>query len=153
MSLCALVASVMLVSLTGCGLPQPPRVSVGDARWTGATEEGTVLTFTLNLENPGDQPYELREVRYDLLVDGRRVYSGRRAPLSTLPAGRGQQIELPTVILNDRLPGADVGGAMAFNYDISGSVLYVAPDHIAEILLDTGVRRPRVRFSDQGTIE
>lgn len=151
-TLCCAVSVAVLV-LGGCALPRSPHVSVSDARWSETTEEGGVLSFTLDLENPAEQPYELREVRYDLVVRGRRVYSGRRAPLATLPGSRSQRIDLPAVILYGQLPDAPAsGGTAAFDYELSGSVLYVAPDHIAEILLDTGVRQPRVRFSDHGTV-
>ena len=39
-----------------------------------------------------------------------------------------------------------------YAYDLSGTLLYVTPGELAEILLDTGLRKPKVRFRRQGVV-
>ena len=41
----------------------------------------------------------------------------------------------------------------SFTYRLGGTLEYVTPGEIAEILLDTGLRRPKVIFAATGSVE
>jgi LEA14-like dessication related protein len=56
------------------------------------------LGLTLEVENPNAFPLPGAELRFDLLVNGVQVVSGREATLAALPAGGQARIKLPVDI-------------------------------------------------------
>ena len=60
-----------------------------------------------------------------------------------------QQFMLPAAIdlAEFDMPEGDV------EYELSGSVVYVTPGEIAQILFDAGVRKPRSSFRQSGTLD
>ena len=44
------------------------------------------------------------------------------------------------------------GPPAQFRYEITGTLLYVTPGEFAEILLDTGLRRPKASFTMSGIV-
>lgn len=131
----------------GCESYRSPELSVVDARAVERTEAGTGLRFTLDATNENDVALPLREVTYTLDVDGRRVFSATRSPEATLRRQGTQQFVLPAVIPTEG--GSGGGGG---RYRLAGTLTYVTPGQIAELLFDTGVSVPSVGFSFEGEV-
>ncbi|UCD74663.1 MAG: LEA type 2 family protein [Phycisphaerales bacterium] len=150
---CAFVPVLLIcAALTGCSVYRAPTIAVAGAEVIETTDEAMAIRFALDLTNLNDEALELLQFDYGLSVDGRRVYSGRRAAEATLRAGGEKRLFVPAVLRYD-LMGWETGAQPPdIGYKLSGSLLYVTPGEIAEILLDTGVRKPRVRFSSAGRI-
>lgn len=130
--------------LGGCA--HRPQVLVVDERLGEASAEAQRVEFVLELTNPADVPIELREVSYRLRVDGRDVYSGRRAAQATLPAGGSVQVVMPAVLSLTEHPREN----SPERYLLSGSLSYIRPGAIARMLRDVGMPRPRVGFAHEG---
>ena len=137
----------------GCSGYRPPSIQLVAVRLIEQTEEAAAFHFDLILENPNDEPIELREFRYSLNIDGVNVYIGRRAAGTTLHPETGNHISLPAVVRYDTMGWTNRSLPPAVEYQLSGELLYVTPGELAEILLDTGVRRPKVRFNRAGRLE
>lgn len=145
-ALCALFPGFLL--LVACHAS--PRFTVTDVAMTGESDEAYVLTFTLLGENPGDEPLPLRRVSYSLTLDETPVFSGTRLAQATLPAHGAQAITLPVSIPAEG--GAPPLGVSA-NYRISGSVEYLPPGSISELLFDSRLRIPTTGFGERGAFE
>lgn len=140
---CALV-------LSGCKGAAPPRFEVESVSLTEQTPSGYVLTFTLQGENSNDEALPLRDVHYTLSLDGRTVFSGHRSAQATLPRNGTQRITLPIAIATR--PGEPQWFDEA-RYQLNGSVVYLLPGSIAELLFDSGLRRPSVAFGRSGVLD
>jgi hypothetical protein len=134
--------------LAGCSKYRAPTLTVREAAITQRTDEGAVVRFTLDARNTNQVELPLKSMSYRLSLDGREVFRGFRSPEATLRRLGTQQITLPAVVsLEDQ---ALLAGPV--RYRIEGSLTYVTPGSVAEILFDAGVRRPTVAFSDAGTL-
>ncbi len=136
-----------MLLLVGCTGLRPPAISVNEVAVADTTEEALALAIMVELRNPNTSPLELYEFRYTVAVDGRQVYTGRRAGAATLSAVGHRTITLPAVV-----PYPDAGWQSgdlpaSASCTVRGRLQYNAPSDIAGILFDTGVRRPKVRFS------
>lgn len=137
----------------GCSRYRPPSIQLVSVRLIEQTEEAAAFHFDMILENPNDEPIELREFRYTLNLDNANVFVGRRAAGTTLHPETGNQISLPVVVRYDTMGWSNRTLPPAVEYQLSGELLYVTPGELAEILLDTGVRKPKVRFSRAGRLD
>jgi len=147
------VASVgWVLVLGGCLGYRAPSVVVQEAVMTEESEEAVRFDIALDLENPNTEGLELVEFEYTVSVDGSSVYRGKRAAEATLSAGRGKRLTLPVVVRYDRAGWSRGARPAEAGWSVRGSMLYVTPGEIAEILLDTGVRKPRVGFSGSGRV-
>lgn len=149
-----LLIGILVLSATagGCVGSAAPRVSLANAQVAERTAEGLAMQFTLNAENTNDVGLPLRTVRYTLELDGKQVFSGTRSAEATLRRLGTQQIVLPAVMAT----GPDTTAMRTTGrvpYRISGTMTYVAPGQIAEILFDSGVRVPSTDFSGTGEID
>ena len=136
-----------IVPATGCSIVyRPPSIAVMEATVTERTDEALRLDIELALSNPNDEPLELREFVYEVSLDGESVYTGRRAAEATLSARSEKRIALPAVIRFDGLK--TVPGAAGWS--VRGSVLYLTPTVLAEILLDADLYEPRAGFQGDG---
>jgi hypothetical protein len=111
------------------------------------------LDFSLVMENPNEQPLALHEFNYTLAVDGTVAYRGRWAASATLPAFGTRLLSIPAVVRYDQVGRAAASGTSKPRYDLAGHVLYLVPGEIAEILFDTGVRKPKASFAAQGVLD
>lgn len=149
----ALLPALTLMLLPGCASYQAPAFSVAEARPGVRTQQGVEMFFVLNARNDNDAALPLRDVEYRVELDGRTVFSGTRSAEATLRRLGTQQITLPAVVkLDDNAPASVRAGSPGVPYRISGTVTYVTPGQIAEILFDTGVRVPTVGFNGDGQI-
>ena len=147
-----IMAILAVMALSGCNVLQPPAVQVQDVAQIETTSDGTVLNFRLAMGNPNSESLQLLEVSYELIVDGQVVYEGRRAAQRTLGPRTEAEMELPAVIPFARIGWGEESLPRGAPYHLRGTLQYVTPGYIAEILFDTGVRRPRIAFADQGEI-
>ena len=140
-------------TLTGCSVGglfvgERPGFEVSSARLVDRTDEGLKLEFTLAGFNASDEPLPLRAVDYTLNVDGKTVFNGSRSAEHTLPAGGTQAIVLPAVV-----PLEALGSGASPRYVLSGQIEYSKPGALADTLFDAKLIRPKIAFSDRGTLE
>ena len=116
----------------------------------GTSEEPTAqLGIDLTLENPTGEPIQLDTYDYSVIVnasEGRSRWSGKWSALRTLPAGRTIEMTIPAVV-----PYTFSEAPELATWRVSGSISYKAPGRWAQILFDTGFRRPEHGFSGRGT--
>lgn len=134
----------------GCSWYHAPDLDVVTVQRAQETEEGMVLSFGLDATNENEVALPLKMVRYSLELEGRRVFSGRRSAEATLRRKGTQRIFLPAAVDWEKVGGTPPAGDVP--YRLSGELSYVTPGQLAEILFDTGVRRPSVHFSEAGVI-
>ncbi len=138
---------------TGCSGYRAPTIVVGDALLVERTNEGIRLDIPLDLTNPNDESLELLRFTYEASIDGRDVYDGKRAAEATLASGASKRVILPVVVRFDRAGFSPAEAPRDSAWSIRGNLHYVTPGQIAEILLDTGVRKPQTGFSGDGRVE
>ncbi len=143
----ALTLCVVAGGPLGCSIRRPPLIALTGVTVSESTAAATALRFHLELVNRNPDPLRLREFRYTLLVDGTPVYRGRRAAEATLSAGGTRQLAIPAV-----LASTAIGKPVELRYTLIGSLEYLSPGELAEILFDTGVRRTRVSFQESGLV-
>ncbi len=147
-----IILLLALSAIPACTVYRDPVVSVVDVAVT-ETGEGLVgLGFTLVLENPNPQPLALHEFSYTLAIDGAPAYRGRWAASATLGANGTRRLTIPAIVRYDQLGWTASSAPSQATYDLVGHVLYLAPGDIAEILFDTGVRRPKAAFAAHGVV-
>jgi len=154
----ALAASTLALQACSAGA-SPPRFTIESARIAEVTDEGVVVVFDLEGQNPNPFALPLREVRYTVSIDGQRVFQGERIARATLPRLATQRVTLPAAFTREQ---ADRAGLIstatndtttnATNARLRGSLVYELPGSIAEIFFDAGLRRPRAPFSAEATL-
>jgi len=82
-------------------------------------------------------------------VDGRTVFDSRRAAQATLRRLGTQTLILPVVIPTSRTGALTGLHALV----VSGTLSYIAPGQLGELLFDTGVRVPKVSFTQAVQVE
>jgi len=145
-----LVLLAITLASAGCSSYRKPTIVVGDALITETSAEAIRLDVGLDLANSNAVPLELIEFKYTAIVDGRRAFTGRRSAQATLAPESSTQVTIPIIIRLDRMEWTRLPPTA--RWSVSGRLLYVQPGEIAEILLDTGVRRPKVSFSGRGEV-
>lgn len=143
-------AAMALALLAGCSSTVPPKLRVENARVAERTDQGLVLDFILEADNANEEALPLREIRYDVFVGGRRVFSGTRSSEATLRRFGTQTMRLPAVIALEPGQSAPAG---AEPYRIQGELTYLAPGAIAEALFENDVSRPTAAFSGDGQVD
>ena len=141
-----------LLGLIGCAGMRSPGVAVDRVKPGVATEDALALDIVMELRNPNSAAVELHEFRYTVSINGTTVYTGRRSGGANLSPKSTRQLRIPAVVnfvsmgwTRERLPAR-------CNYSLHGTVVYNAPSALAQILFDTGVRRPKVPFSSRGEL-
>lgn len=144
----ALVAAL----LGGCTFYSEPTFELVAAQEIERTPEATVLRFTLLATNGNEEALPLRRTKYTLRLDGREVFRGQRSAFATIPAYGTQPVVLPAVIRAEDfdLSRLDSG---ELRFGLSGSVEYQTPGQFAEVLFDTGVRRPKASIGIRGMLD
>lgn len=143
----SIASLALLACLAGCNTHSSPALSVTNLAVGQRSDQAVVLLFTLDAENANSVPLPLREVRYRFALDGREVFAGRRSAQATLRRFGTQQIQLPVVVPRDDMPDH------AADYQLTGKLVYIAPGEIAQILFDTGVRKPSTPFKHHGQLD
>lgn len=136
-------------ALAGCSAYRSPEIEVTGARVAQETSQGMVIDFTLNASNANEVDLPLERVTYTVRLNGERVFAGTRSAEATVRRLGTQGFVLPAAI--DLTTFDPPAGEVP--YEITGSVVYVTPGEIAQILFDVGVRRPRSTFRQRGTLD
>ena len=133
--------------MKGCGTYTPPALGLESARVVESTPAGKVIQFELSAKNVNSQALPLRDVRYDVYVNGDKVFEGRRSAEATLRAFGTQTLVLPAAVAaGTPLPSGDA------NVEIRGELVYQTPGIFADILFDNELRTPTVGFDGATTI-
>ena len=147
----AVILTTGMLPLGGCIFETPPKVSVTglQVRDVGVSEEPSAkLGVGLRLENPTEKPIQLEVYQYTVVVDSdgdRNRWSGTWSALRTLPAGETVQMSIPAIV-----PYNFAKAPEKAEWRVSGTISYKAPGRLAQILFDTGFRRPEHQFNGRG---
>ena len=152
-SLTRLLVLTILAGAPGCSSFRPPTVTVNDVSVSDATEEALALSFVMDLRNPNRAAVPLHEFVYTLAIDGKEVYAGRRAGGVTLSADGDRQLLLPAVVPYSAVGWTAVTLPASVSYSLTGQLQYNAPNRLAQVLFDSGVRRPKVSFGHSGQLQ
>ncbi|MGI9012695.1 MAG: LEA type 2 family protein [Phycisphaerales bacterium] len=140
----------LIFTLTACSGVKSPRVELQDVTLGEVTDEGFVLNFGFALTNPNVQPLELSRMKYDVSINGTRVYAGVRSAEATLASNTTQRLIAPAVVLFSKIGSDAVPEDVT--YAFSGRVSYIEPGRLAAALFDIGLKRPSVGFRRKGEI-
>jgi len=141
-----------MAAISGCSGFRDPVVTIVNASLTETSESAIGLGLRLELANSNSEPVELYEFTYAITINGTGTYRGRWAASATLPANGSRHLVIPAVVRYDQLGWTEDSVPAQARFDVTGTLLYIAPGDIAEILFDTGVRKPTVAFSGRGII-
>ena len=141
-----------LAAMSGCSGFREPVITIVDAQVTERSDIAIGLGLRLDLANSNNEPVELFEFTYAITINGAGTYRGKWSASATLPANGSRQLVIPAVVRYDQLGWTENSMPAEARFDVSGSLLYIAPGDIAEILFDTGVRKPKVSFNGQGIL-
>lgn len=139
--------ALAIVTLTGCRSVTAPTFDAQSAQTTRATDDAVAIEFVIDAENPNPDPMPLRRVDYELAVNGRTVFSARRSPEATIPPFGTQRFTLPAVVPAEMQPDDPTAP-----YTLSGTVRYLEPGRLNEILFDRDLRVPKAPLRLRGTI-
>jgi len=147
--------AVSLLALTGgCSPYRDPAIAINSAKLADKSDEALALQFTLDLNNPNSDPLKLSQFEYDVSINGVKAYSGLRSAQATLASSTQRQLQIPAIIRYDTMgwtPGSSLPPSVRF--DVVGRLQYLTPGDIAQVLFDTGVRRPKAHFSGSGEVD
>ena len=141
---------LVLAALTGCTSYQRPSVRVADVQVGERTDAGLVLKVALEAENRNEFELPLREIHYKVRMNDGQVYTGLRSAEASLRRFGTQRITFPAVI--PLSPGAPTPTG-PFKVDVSGSLAYLAPGQVAQVLRDLGISRPARAFATEATVD
>lgn len=142
-----------IAAISGCSGFRDPVVTIVNASLTETSESAIGIGLHLELANSNSEPVELYEFTYAITINETGTYRGRWAASATLPANGSRQLVIPAVVRYDQLGWTEDSMPAQARFAITGTLLYIAPGDIAEILFDTGVRKPTVPFSGQGILK
>ena len=149
-----LASAVVLVAAAtmgvGCQSTKEPRLEHAAASVTERTAEGVAMSFTLDAYNDNEIALPLRDFTYTVSVGGREVFRGKRSAEATLRRKGVQQLRLPAVIA---LKPDEISPSGVQEFRLKGSLTYVTPGKLAELLFDSGVRVPTTGFTTTGQID
>ena len=143
-----LPAALAAAALAGCASYAPPSVDVAEVKVGQATADGVVLDIGVDAVNTNPVELPLREVRYTLTLGGVEVFRGTRSPEATLRRLGTQRISFPAA-----LPRGGGFGDGPVPYIVEGTLDYLTPGEIREILYDEGLLRPSVSFRSEGVVD
>ncbi|MEM7754009.1 MAG: LEA type 2 family protein [Planctomycetota bacterium] len=146
------VLFALTAALPACSAYEAPRFQVIHVQESARTTEGAVLTFTIAARNRNDVELPLRETTYALDLDGVRVFQGERSPEATIRPFGTQTFRLPVTIPADRFDLAQLDSGGDLPYRLTGNVRYQTPGEFADVLFDSGVRRPNAPIALRGKI-
>lgn len=144
----AALATLASLPLIGCSGISTPKLSIVDVQQDEHEPTGRRIMIVVKAENLSDEQLPLRDATYVVRLDGKEVFSGQRSPESTLRKWGVQELRFPVALPSDRWPTTD----SPVRYDISGSLVYLPPGKLNEILYDYRLLRPTASFSGTGQV-
>ncbi len=146
--ICALGASLLLVFLGGCNKALAPSFQAVGVRETSNDGERSTIDFLIKASNPNPDPIPLRQVQYRVQLDGVQVFEGVRSPESTLHTYSSHEFALPAVLDLESLSGSGL-----IEYRLIGTVQYIPPGRLSEVLFDAEIKVPEAVLDLTGTID
>ena len=143
----------LLATMSGCSGFREPVVTIVNASVTEKSDIAVGLGLLLDLANSNNEPVELNEFIYAVTINGTGTYRGRWSASATLPSNGSRRLVIPAVVRYEQLGWTENSVPAEAMFEVSGTLLYIAPGDIAEILFDTGVRKPTVSFSGNGVLK
>jgi hypothetical protein len=153
---CTAAVAAASLGLWGCSPYKAPVLDMTGVAPLEESPEGFVVKFSLSARNDNEVPLPLRMVEYEVRLgpagpDGwTGSFRGVRSAEATLRADGTQTIVLPAAFSlepGQRVPEGPVP------YRFSADLQYITPGALADVLFDTGVRRPTVSFNRDGVID
>ena len=142
----ALSLSFAMMMLVGCNKALSPSFEALGVEEIERGEDSSVLAFRVRASNPNDEPIPLRAVSYRVQINGEQVFEGVRSPETTLHVYSDSEFVLPAVI-----PSAYLRGEI--DYALLGSVQYIPPGRLSEVLFDADIKVPEAILNIEGTID
>lgn len=149
MSLMGLGAVGLVAGLLGgcASSTRAPELTVTSAEVSQRSADGAVILFSVHADNANPDQLPLRDVEYDVALDGQKVFHGSRSAEATVRRYGTQDFYLPAAVPTDRMPeGREV------RYTIKGRLTYLVPGALAETLFDMDVIRPSTGFRGEGIV-
>lgn len=140
----------LCLMLGGCSKALSPTFTAVGVREVERNNDRSVIEFVIEAKNPNREPIPLKEIQYAVSIDGQEVFTGLRSPEVSLHTYATQTFTLPAVLPMD-VVGA-VGSAGEIQYRINGSVEYIPPGRLAEVLFDAKLKVPMAPIDLSGTI-
>ena len=132
----------------GCSRPGPPRFEAVGVTRAGASDEGVELVFRIAAINDDPDPLPLRKVTYSLSLEGAEVFSGVRSPETTVSRFETHEFDLPALV-----PASYDTRTDPVPYRLSGSVTYLTPGKLAEVLFESDILVPEASLNLAGEID
>lgn len=126
----------------GCGSLSAPECRVVGGEIVESGADGAKIRVLVEASNPNEDSLPLKEVRYTVVVNDSFTFRGVRSAERTLGGGASALIELPVVLAGEIGANAAAGASLR----VRGSVQYITPGPITEVLFDAGVLRPTTEF-------
>lgn len=145
-TLMALSLSFVTMTLVGCNKAISPSFEALGVEEIERGEDSSVLAFRVRATNPNNEPIPLRTVSYRVQINGEQVFEGIRSPETTLHTFSDSEFVLPAVI-----PSAYLQGKI--DYALLGSVQYIPPGRLSEVLFDADIKVPEAILDLEGTID
>jgi hypothetical protein len=147
------VTFAMCALMGACSSYRSPRLQVVSVQTREETDEALVFDMFVAASNDNDVAVPLRQMDYQVQIGQPAVapmFSATRSPEATLRRLGTQELRIPVVVRKAGAQGRPTG---VQEFTFRGDLLYITPGALAEVLFDTGVRRPTVSFSDSGQID
>jgi len=142
---CALRAIVALGAAVFCvGCVTPPDISITAVNVVEVGQEASEVSIMMSLENASEVPIKLDMWDYRFAIGG-HSYSGQWSAGLTIPPKQTVTTSIPAV-----LPTAAAVSATS-SWRVGGSVTFLAPSRLAEVLFELGLNRPSASFNGAGT--
>ncbi len=141
-----LIAGSGLV-LSGCNKALAPTFQAVGVREIEQGHERSVIEFSIEATNPNKEPIPLRQVHYAVELDGIEVFLGVRSPEITLHMYSSHTFTLPAV-----LPIESINRSGEVSYSLVGTVQYIPPGRLSEVLFDAELKVPKAVLELSGTI-
>jgi len=143
----SLLAAGGLLFAAGCSGTQSPKLSVLGGSVKQRTEHAAVIDFMIDADNPNSEALPLQDVTYTVTKNGQTLFSGTRSAEAIIRRYGRQQFLLPASF---ELPA---GATLEGEYEVSGSLVYIAPGALAETLFDQQLVKPSVSFEGRATVK
>ncbi len=144
-----LISALLCMPLffVGCsGIRQPRFESVG-VREVERTDSRVVYAFVIKATNPNKESVPLKEISYRVTLDGQHTFDGLRSPETTLYTYAEHTFELPAVF---EITRSELAGVI--DYKIQGQAKYMNPGKLSEVLFDSKIKVPKVKFNLRGQV-
>ena len=140
----ALFLSMLL--LTGCHNTSSPRFEAVGVREVEREGDRSVIEFSVLATNPNPDPIPLRTISYRVRIGDEVVFEGVRSPETTLHNYSTHEFILPAVIPSEML-------LRSFQYELHGSVQYIPPGRLSEVLFDAEILVPEAALDLVGSVD